>query len=1196
LEAAGKWGARIEAIVGKGFNKVVADLFNLPPTLSIRQASRLPPDKEPWDGVMLGTVLTLPESKTCLTLVTSWTPLLVVLVTPRHLAKGWREKLLFPFRGLPGYTVKMMRCRHKDVGGVTTSDWDCVHLHRMDVGEVQIMTAGHYERPLQAALMDTIGPSRRKVKFEALESRRSSQAEVVVGNVVVGGGHPREPVYSSYGLGPDISRLGMESREFWVRADSVWCKEQVLRQVSTEELFAVWDYEGKLESKHWTTDLTSAILQLRLGSPPGKIVRALAHAAFSSRLSCDHEAPPQGLIDGVGLTKDVKFSPLEDAAEVRAAAAMGDDREVNLSYWSEPGESLALAKARELCRKAALRFWIRRQERLAQEWLDQRPLGRQDPRDKAAIEDCLRHARGCTYWAWPRGSRIFFWKMPPEWQAAFRDGTPFWRLAEPPRGMRRNPPAPSRDAEVKMRRKVFKLKYQGYLEPGNVKLVIPRFAVPKADDIRVVWDSSINGHNKTLWAPGFMLDSFHDVENMAIRWLTVPVGRYLDEGSPPVDYEEEREYIATVFGDIDISSMFHNFRAHPSDQPFLGVRCYETVGDGTAYEHCTLWRSVVLTFGGRCSPYLACQAQNRILSLVKGRPDDCDSSFAFTRVILNLPCAPDYDASFPRVMKINKDDELAADDATYVDDCRIGARGIDGGKKACSQVNRGVGTYGNQADLPKFRGAGRNSGAWIGFLLSTNQPFPMKSISGKKWARFREGLNWIRTAAGMSDYIGTGELRRIAGLGVHVTEIYPEGRCFLKGFFNALEAFRFGRDEDGWRIADANELADEMAAAARLETDDAALSAAHCDYPPETRITNQLLMHVDALLVLFNTEAPRVVPVRPTDKSKLRYVCGDASAEGFGVMTQYPSLKIQGRDGLWDPKFAEKGSNLREAQAQCNHLLEEIRARKHDGCELWCFTDNAVWSAVWVKGMSSAKHLFNLVVELKVACCEHEVHLRLCHISGDRMIKTGIDGMSRGNQDEGISLGHDIRRYLPLNVGAFEHVDVRPGLVRWCRSWMGNDFSEPLSPMEWFWEGHQPGVHVWAPAPGAALVVLKEIARSRQKRPTEVRHVFLCHRLLWQEEWRSRFEKEFDVWFVLSTGDAWPHSMFEPLLVGISFEMRSERPWLVRERRQEVVAFGSALSKMSKTCHLQVGRHLRELWLQPWNIEALRGSVVRGML
>ena len=70
--------------------------------------------------------------------------------------------------------------------------------------------------------------------------------------------------------------------------------------------------------------------------------------------------------------------------------------------------------------------------------------------------------------------------------------------------------------------------------------------------------------------------------------------------------------------------------------------------------------------------------------------------------------------------------------------------------------------------------------------------------------------------------------------------------------------------------------------------------------------------------------------------------------------------------------------------------------------------------------MSSAKHLFSLVVELKLACREHEVYLCLCHISGDRMIETGMDGWSRGNQDCGISLGHDLRKFVPLNRGPFE--------------------------------------------------------------------------------------------------------------------------------------------------------------------------------
>jgi hypothetical protein len=37
--------------------------------------------------------------------------------------------------------------------------------------------------------------------------------------------------------------------------------------------------------------------------------------------------------------------------------------------------------------------------------------------------------------------------------------------------------------------------------------------------------------------------------------------------------------------------------------------------------------------------------------------------------------------------------------------------------------------------------------------------------------------------------IDMAELRRIAGLWIHLTELYTEGRCFLKGFFNGLEAF-----------------------------------------------------------------------------------------------------------------------------------------------------------------------------------------------------------------------------------------------------------------------------------------------------------------------------------------------------------------------------------------------------------------------
>ncbi len=152
---------------------------------------------------------------------------------------------------------------------------------------------------------------------------------------------------------------------------------------------------------------------------------------------------------------------------------------------------------------------------------------------------------------------------------------------------------------------------------------------------------------------------------------------------------------------------------------------------------------------------------------------------------------------------------------------------------------------------------------------------------------------------------------------------------------------------------------------------------------------------------------------------------------------------------------------------------------------------------------------------------------------------------------------------------------------------MEADFSHPREPFQWFWEGHLPGVHTWAPPPAAALVVLKQLARSRLKQPHHVTNVFIFQRLLWQEEWRKRFEKEMDFWFIIHTGKFWPHTLFQPLLVGISFPMhnREQGPWLVRQRRAEVVDAGRALCDLSKTCHIQVGNYLHKLWSQPWDIQ-----------
>ncbi len=99
----------------------------------------------------------------------------------------------------------------------------------------------------------------------------------------------------------------------------------------------------------------------------------------------------------------------------------------------------------------------------------------------------------------------------------------------------------------------------------------------------------------------------------------------------------------------------------------------------------------------------------------------------------------------------------------------------------------------------------------------------MKSTTAKKWNRFKAGLNWIWETSQIAEFIGTAELRQIAGLGVHVTEVYTDCRSYLKGFFNTIETFQWGRDTKGWR------LQVSMDQAAELEEVDASTKEAQAE-------------------------------------------------------------------------------------------------------------------------------------------------------------------------------------------------------------------------------------------------------------------------------------------------------------------------------------------------------------------------------
>lgn len=136
------------------------------------------------------------------------------------------------------------------------------------------------------------------------------------------------------------------------------------------------------------------------------------------------------------------------------------------------------------------------------------------------------------------------------------------------------------------------------------------------------------------------------------------------------------------------------------------------------------------------------------------------------------------------------------------------------------------------------------------------------------------------------------ELRQIAGLGINMTEVYSFRCSHLKGIFHVTESFRSDRDPDGWRMPATqtqfahHETEDQEDAALKVAMETTA--TARADYPEFTTPMYDLGLHVDTLFKLVSEDTPPSIHIRPSITGRFHYYIRDASAEGFGGVTQYP--------------------------------------------------------------------------------------------------------------------------------------------------------------------------------------------------------------------------------------------------------------------------------------------------------------------
>ena len=326
---------------------------------------------------------------------------------------------------------------------------------------------------------------------------------------------------------------------------------------------------------------------------------------------------------------------------------------------------------------------------------------------------------GATWWDWDLGSTLVFWRWGSLAPLA-RDGMPPYLRPPMPR-FRRRAPTPAPDKFPLYIPKLQTILSRRYVLPGPVKSLTQYFDVPKADDIRMVYNGSGCGLNKALWTPNFWLPT----PSAAIRLL-------------------DFNYFSV---DVDLGEMFLNYPLHSSLQPYSGIDVTPFASHLGLSNNRPCWLRWVRTWmGARPSPFMAVRFYYLADEFIRGNRHSPDNVFRWDTIKLNLPGSPTYSPDLPWVMKWNTSSKCIANDyIAFVDDLRITARTAEEAWYAGRIVTSRLQFLGNQDAARKRRPPTLTPGAWAGALFRVGPELISKSVTMEKWIKGRQLVSELCT-------------------------------------------------------------------------------------------------------------------------------------------------------------------------------------------------------------------------------------------------------------------------------------------------------------------------------------------------------------------------------------------------------------------------------------------------------------------
>ena len=259
-----------------------------------------------------------------------------------------------------------------------------------------------------------------------------------------------------------------------------------------------------------------------------------------------------------------------------------------------------------------------------------------------------------------------------------------------------------------------------------------------------------------------------------------------------------------------------------------------------------------------------------------------------------------------------------------------------------------------------------------------------------------------------------------------------------------------------------------------------------------------------------------------------------------------------------------------------------------NGSEVFIITDNEVSERIFYRGSSKSSTLHDLVVSLRKEEIENQLIIHVCWVSGKRMIKLGVDGLSRGDSASGVMVGNNLLDLLPFNESALVR---HPPLRNYITSWVKNSLSSKnwrfLTVEGWFddvfthedenkaFDAHV-GSWIWSPPPCLANIALEQLCEAKHIFPASS-HIFVCPALM-TAYWRKTLGKIADTSFTVKPGSSiWPFEMLEPLTIAFVKPLLPHSPW--KHSRLPIVAeWESEMYTMQPRYLKDVRDHMRKFW------------------